>query len=305
MITATPPKTITKDNYPSRQRDWPSILERKDPIVYAQGDELPVGLSDKQVADYECKGFTVVNDLFTESEIETYSNDLAALTQASEIRNRPEAITEPDSQELRSLFAFHQIDSGLKHLATDPRLTRIARYLLNDDIYIHQSRLNLKQGFRGKGFYWHSDFETWHVEDGMPRMRALSMSVALTCNTLYNGSLMLIPGSHRSFVTCVGETPRDNYKNSLKNQHIGVPSDEILERLYADGGIEVPVSPPGSVTIFDCNTMHGSSNNISPLPRSNAFIVFNAVTNQLEAPFCSRAPRPNFIANRDDFRAIG
>src|SRR3546814_19751740 len=72
--------------------------------------------------------------------------------------------------------------------------------------YIHQSRLNYKPGFKGKEFYWHSDFETWHVEDGMPRMRALSMSVLLAENTPHNGPLMLIPGSHQSFLTCVGET---------------------------------------------------------------------------------------------------
>src|SRR3546814_10756649 len=44
------------------------------------------------------------------------------------------------------------------------------------------SRLNYKPGFKGKEFYWHSDFETWHVEDGMPQMRALSMSILLAEN---------------------------------------------------------------------------------------------------------------------------
>lgn len=63
-----------------------------------------------------------------------------------------------------------------------PRLLDIAQFLLDDEVYIHQSRLNYKPGFRGKEFYWHSDFETWHVEDGMPRLRALSISITLTEN---------------------------------------------------------------------------------------------------------------------------
>ncbi len=43
-------------------------------------------------------------------------------------------------------------------------------------------------GFTGSGFYWHSDFETWHAEDGMPSMRAVSCSIALTENFAYNGA---------------------------------------------------------------------------------------------------------------------
>src|SRR3546814_3200003 len=61
--------------------------------------------------------------------------------------------------------------SDLRRLAADERLAGVARFLLDDTVYIHQSRLNYKPGFQGKEFYWHSDFETWHVEDGMPRMR--------------------------------------------------------------------------------------------------------------------------------------
>src|SRR3546814_8501331 len=86
----------------------------------------------------------------------------------------------------------------MARLAADDRLAGVARFLLGDDVYVHQSRLNYKPGFVGKEFYWHSDFETWHVEDGMPQMRALSMSILLAPNTVLNGPLMIIPGSHRT-----------------------------------------------------------------------------------------------------------
>ncbi|MGE3581920.1 MAG: ectoine hydroxylase, partial [Hyphomonadaceae bacterium] len=46
--------------------------------------------------------------------------------------------------------------------------------------------------------------------------------------------------------------------------------------------------------------MHGSNGNITPLPRANAFIVFNAVSNAIGAPFGAVAPRPEFIAARED-----
>src|SRR5690606_5167561 len=132
-----------------------------------------------------------------------------------------------------------------------------------------------------KEFYWHSDFETWHVEDGMPSMRALSMSIALTENYSTNGPLLLIPGSHRKFVACEGETPEQHFKSSLKKQDYGVPDAKNLADLVKANGIVEVRGKPGSVCLFDCNILHGSNSNISPFPRSNVFFVYNAMSNRV------------------------
>src|SRR5690606_24848873 len=116
-----------------------------------------------------------------------------------------------------------------------------------DDVYVHQSRINLKPGFRGKEFYWHSDFETWHTEDGMPRMRALSCPILLTPNHTFNGPLLTIDGSHDWFVSCPGETPADNYQQSLRRQDLGVPDDESLRELVRRGRINECLGQPGTV----------------------------------------------------------
>lgn len=171
-------------------------------------------------------------------------------------------------------------------------------------MYIHQSRINLKPGFTGKEFYWHSDFETWHMEDGMPRMRALSCSIALTENNEFNGPLMLIPGSHKKYIVCAGETPENNYKQSLSAQYIGVPDPAIITELVKEDGIVAPKGKPGSVTFFECNAMHGSNGNISPYPRANAFFVYNSVENTLVEPYCGLKPRPEHIAVREDFAPL-
>ena len=133
----------------------------------------------------------------------------------------------------------------------------------------------------------------------MRQMRAVSASIALTENTANNGPLMLVPGSHHYFVACVGATPEEHYKSSLQRQEIGVPDHDSLRWLVEQGGIEAPVGPPGSLVLFECNTMHGSNSNITPLPRSNVFLVYNSVDNALAAPFAAPKPRPDFIASRD------
>ena len=56
--------------------------------------------------------------------------------------------------------------------------------------------------------------------------------------------------------------------------------------------------------LFDCNLMHGSNGNITPFPRANAFLVYNAVSNRLEKPFGVEKPRPWFLANRDEPEAL-
>src|SRR3546814_14132114 len=119
----------------------------------------------------------------------------------------------------------------------------------------------------------------------MPRMRALSISVTLTDNCATNGPLMVIPGSHHRFLSCVGETPDDHYKKSLKQQDVGVPDDESLTRLVAEGGIVTTTGKPGSVVLFDCKLMHGSNGNIPALPHPTASFLFHTMTNAVVALF--------------------
>ncbi|HZG79475.1 MAG TPA: phytanoyl-CoA dioxygenase family protein, partial [Brevibacillus sp.] len=72
-----------------------------------------------------------------------------------------------------------------------------------------------------------------------------------------------------------------------------------LAKLVEKHGIDTMTGPAGSVVLFDCNTMHGSNSNISPLPRSNVFMVYNSVENKLVAPFSGQQPRPDYIATRE------
>ena len=285
------------DLYPSRVKDRPEILPRLDPVVYGDADAAGP-LTKEQLEQYNERGFLAFEGFLPETVVQACRTELDRLRESAEIKSREEAIVEPDSDELRSLFAVHSIVPFFEQMSTDERLVSIARQVLGSDVYIHQSRINLKPGFRGREFYWHSDFETWHVEDGMPRMRAVSFSIAMTPNYPYNGPLMVIPGSQNKYIACVGETPADNYKKSLRRQYIGVPDNESLRMLAEEGGIEAPTGPAGSLVIFDCNTMHGSNGNITPFPRSNVFLVYNSVENRLRDPYHGLPPRPGFIATR-------
>lgn len=291
------------DPYASRVLDSASIVPRQDPVVHDHG-RPGCPLTPEQVRTYDLRGFLVLRGLFSDPEVARLQEEAARFRSARYEIDPQTLVLEPDSREVRSIFRIHTASALFARLLGDERLLSIARWLLADHVYLHQSRLNFKPGFLGREFFWHSDFETWHMEDGMPRMRALSVSIALTENTEFNGPLMLVPGSHLRYVTCVGATPTDHYKRSLRRQEYGVPDRVSLEKLVEVGGLATSKGPPGTVTVFDCNLMHGSSGNITPFPRANAFAVYNAIANRLVAPFGGRPPRPEFIAARKAVRAL-
>jgi ectoine hydroxylase len=295
----------TDDFYPTRLERPAESFERKDPVIHSQGTDRHNGpLSETELARYERDGFLVFNNFLDQETVKRFRDDLRAYENDDSILRSEGTITEPGKQEIRSIFGIHELSDRFDRLTRESRLLDMVHQLLGSDAYIHQSRINFKPGFHGKGFDWHSDFETWHAEDGMPRMRAVSFSIALTDNTPFNGPLMLIPGSHKTFVPCVGRTPEDNYQSSLKKQELGVPNEKDLQTMADQCGIQAPTGPAGSLIIFECNTLHASNANMSPWPRSNLFFVYNSVENRLQQPFCGNKPRPDFLSNRRHTEAL-
>jgi ectoine hydroxylase len=289
--------TRVGDAYPTRIQGTPDLLDRVDPTVWGGAADGPIDAAT--LAGHDAKGYSIVEGLLSPAEVQGYWQELVRLSSDEELKKDDRVITEKVSGEVRSIFEVHELSGLIGELVRDPRVLDRARQILGSEVYIHQSRVNYMPGFRGTGFYWHSDFETWHAEDGMPKPRAVSCSIALTDNYPFNGGLMVVPGSHRTFIQCAGETPEDNYKSSLKEQEVGVPSEDDVTRMASEHGIDQFTGQAGSALWFDSNILHGSGNNISPYPRSNIFVVFNSVENTLVQPFAAQKPRPEYIAARD------
>ncbi|MEU8569504.1 ectoine hydroxylase [Streptomyces pathocidini] len=294
-MTTAPERTA--DLYPTRGATEVST-PRLDSVVWSEPG-TPGPVQPSELRDFDRDGFLAIDQLITPDEVAVYRAELDRLIGDPAIRADERSIIEPQTQDVRSVFEVHRISELFAGLARDPRLVGRARQILGSDVYVHQSRINVKPGFGASGFYWHSDFETWHAEDGLPNMRTVSVSIALTENHDTNGGLMIMPGSHRTFLGCAGATPKDNYKKSLQMQDAGTPSDEALTEFASRHGIKLFTGKAGSATWFDCNCMHGSGDNITPFPRSNVFIVFNSVENTAVEPFAAPIRRPEFIGARD------
>ena len=108
------------------------------------------------------------------------------------------------------------------------------------------------------------DFETWHAEDGMPRPRSLSAVVFLDKNVSwlfkgpffveffpqhfdmnfllsplfeaeYNGALMVVPKSHKTFLRCPGRQMSANWEKSLQSQ---AEPHNMFDKTWRDSSIE-------------------------------------------------------------------
>lgn len=282
------------DRYPTRLDEPTDPIPRAEPTVWGSESDGP--LPEFDLASMAANGYLVRRSAVGDNWVYTLRDELNRIGAQADTGD-PRIIREP-SGSIRSVFEPHLFSDVIAELITLDTVLPVARQLLGSDVYLHQARINLMPGFTGTGFYWHSDFETWHAEDGMPQMRAVSCSISLTDNFPYNGSLMVMPGSHRTFYPCVGATPRNNHSSSLVKQEIGVPSRATLTEAAAHYGIDQVTGPAGTALWFDSNVMHGSGSNITPLPRSNVFLVFNSIENRLVAPFAADSPRPEYLAAR-------
>ena len=289
------------DQYPTRLERRMSMFYRRDPVVHGNIATARSGpLKQHHLEQYKKEGFLWFENLFSDTAImDNLLKEFSDLEKDQSIVKSEQAICDSNSGSLRSVFGIHELSEEFARLTVSDLILGMVRQLLGSDVYIHQSRINAKPGFVGGGFNWHSDFETWHAEDGMPSMRAVSASLLLSDNNEFNGPLMLIPGSHRYHVPCQGVTPDENWKRSLKSQQVGVPDTASLKRLINKSDIVAPKGGAGSLLLFECNTLHASQRNLSPWPRANAFFVFNSVENALEKPYAGTRPRPDYLAARE------
>ncbi|HLV77340.1 MAG TPA: ectoine hydroxylase [Marinobacter sp.] len=293
------------DFYRSREESAQEMFRRQEPVVHSVGRQRRQGpLDGQQLERFERDGFLWLDSFFSPETVSGFFDELRDMAQDRSFCDRQEVIMDVNREKIRSVFAMHESSQAFHRLTRDPRLLGMAQQLLGGDVYIHQSRINSKAGFCGNGFEWHSDFETWHTEDGMPAMRAVSASIMLTENNAFNGPLMLIPGSHEYFIPCAGVTPENNWTQSLQAQTVGVPSKDAVATLANRHGIQSPTGPAGSLLLFECNTLHASNRNMSPWPRANLFFVYNSVDNRLVEPFCGRKRRPEYLAARANTGAL-
>ncbi len=242
-------------------------------------------LTDDQIAEFHREGFLFFPALFSTEEMAPLIADLPGLLG----RRGPEVVREKqDENAVRLLYGADSASEAYRRMSRHPRLLNPVRQLLDEEVYIHQSRLNPKQDYGGATWDWHQDFGSWHRADAMPEPRAVMTAVFLDEATAANAPLLIVPGSqHHGLVEEVNQQEVTGYV-------LHVIDRPTLARLVADGGLVPLTGPVGSVCFLHCNIVHGSANNITPFRRAIWYVNYNAVSNA-----CRNRERAWHHNNRD------
>ncbi len=226
--------------------------------------------------------------VLTEKQRESYLEDGYLLLEkvvSDEWLERLRAVTNQmvdDSRQVTRSDAVWDLEDG--HNAETPRLRRLSspndhhptywefasRSVLPDivadlvgpNVKFHHSKLNFKWARVGEEVKWHQDIGFWPHTNYSP----CTLGTYLYDCTMEQGPLGVIKGSHNGPLY-------DQYND--KGEWIGCVSDEdaagldVSKVVYLDG-------PPGSVTIHNCRTIHGSRPNRSDEGRPLLLNVYAA-----------------------------
>src|SRR6266536_3614217 len=124
-------------------------------------------------------------------------------------------------------------------LARHPRMVQPVMDLFDEQVYMHQFKINGKQAFDGDVWQWHQDYGTWHADDQMPEARAMNVAIFLDEVNEFNGPLMFIPCIHNLGVL---DAEHDTATTSYP---LWVINHETIAKLVERGGIVAPKGPPG------------------------------------------------------------
>jgi len=241
-------------------------------------------LTEEQKQQFDWHGYLFFPSLFRPEEIKVLMDEVPALY----AQRRPENIGEKTANAVRTNFAAHMYSYPFAKLARHPRMVEPIRQLFDEDVYMHQFKINGKQAFDGDVWQWHQDYGTWRADDQMPEARAMNVAIFLDEVNEFNGPLMFIPGSHKLGVL---EAEHDLTTTSYPLWTI---NHETIRRLVERGGIVAPKGPAGSMILFHGCLVHASTSNLSPWNRVSVYLSLCAVSNHIR---CFK--RPGYIAHRD------
>jgi ectoine hydroxylase len=246
-------------------------------------------LSKEQLEQFDRDGYLFFPGQFTPEEMESLHAAVPELYARREAYN----VREKGSDAVRTNFAAHMVSEPFARLARHPRMVQPVMDLFDEEVYMHQFKINGKMAFEGDVWQWHQDYGTWLNDDLMPTERAMNVAIFLDDVNEYNGPLMFIPGSHKKGVVdakhdlTTTSYPLWTVENDLIRQ--------LVERAGGkDGGIVSPKGPAGSMILFHSCLVHASTSNLSPWNRVSVYLSLCAVSNHIR-----RFKRPEYIAHRD------
>lgn len=201
---------------------------------------------------------------------------------------------ETGSKVVRAIHGPHLFDDFFLDLAKNSIMLKLAKEVLNDEVYIHQYKINMKLAMEGKSWPWHQDYIYWNINDFIDKPNLLNIAVALDDISLLHGPLCFVPGSHKfGDLTDIKKlTTKHDWRGDVSSDLTYQISQATMADLLKNNGFEFIPANAGDIIAFDPQLVHCSSNNMSAGDRKLMIITMNAVGN---APK-QKSSRPSFLS---------
>jgi len=241
-------------------------------------------LNEIQLKKIDENGYLILADCFSNEEV---NNLRKAMVTA--FNEKTEAnVVEKSSGEVRTAMGLHLRSKVFDDLTRHPKFFEPACQIRGQNLYIQQTKINVKAAFTGEVWQWHYDFVTHFGDDGVAKPLALNLHVFLDDVTEFNGPLFFIPKSHK-----YGSAPSKLDTNTT-SYPLWIVDQQNVKTLVKENGIISAHGKAGTVVIFVDNLVHGSAQNMSPMDRAIFSVILNPCDNAQ-----TKFARPEYKHGRD------
>lgn len=233
-------------------------------------------LTSHQIASFQENGFLVLSefapDFFCKEVLAFAEQQLADAVQPLELETEtgypgaPESRQHVGGETVRRLLRVSMRSPKLLRWATSASLAAPLKQLLGNDVLLSQAHHNCimtKQPAYSSVTGWHRDSRYWSFK----RAELVSAWLALRDETVENGCLQVIPGSHRREVDPEGL----DASQFLRTDY---PANKVL----LDRAVAVPLKA-GDVLLFSSNLFHAAGKNKTDQTKFSMVFTYRALNN--------------------------
>lgn len=218
------------------------------------------GVTDEDVEYFHRYGYLVIEDAFTQDEVQDAIDGMVHLMDGNNpdfraIQFEPKLAKQKDEMEpdekrdaIRKIFNYVNHEPRLNALAAHDGLIEVLERIMQDTPVLFQDMALVKPPRFGSEKPWHQDCAYFNLEEGTT---VVGVWIALDEATAENGCMHIIPGSHN-------EGPMIHFKRrdwQICDTHVPIARDTT-----------VPLQPGGCL-FWHGLTHHGSPANQSELRR--------------------------------------
>jgi len=250
-----------------------------------------------QIDSYTYQGFVQQPDAFSPLQVAR----LRAAVDRVALSEHPGHVPEAHGKTFRAFHGCHLYDEVFASVIRAEPLVRFAEAILQDEVYVHQLKVNTKCAQFGESWPWHQDFIFWHQHDGIPTDRIINVMIHLDDVDDDNGPVEFIPQSHQGGCLYDQTVVRGDsgWEGNVSNDLTYQLNQSFIDRLVDTHGVVHATGPAGTVWWFSANTCHASSANRSGQKRRVLIITYNAISNAPNRLAPNFGKRPAFLCARD------